>query len=332
MKRGFRGVPRPLLPVMLLVANPNAGQEHSNVAQSQPSSSTIPEPSSLPHKHSIPPPRAMSRDKMTLDDLLQVVPQLMTRVDSLEKDLKQTNAKHGRVYCELVKKGDEVEGLVTPSKTNVNTSGEEQVEDISPTTLEAANQHSWVGVFKSQRGKLVLLVDIRLDTLEKKKEDKHSNLDSLLSHKEVAEEDELNESTKEKKSSKSGGHGEAISAEEFNYKPIKYGYYKIHHVRNYCKDEKGVYQIVREDGADIVYINFRAMLKDITRDDLTKLYRIVMNRYGVNGLKDELEKSTMDMNLSGGKGLTYSRRVAEKFGGIWKLKWKTLEVPGEDSS
>ncbi|GJZ66879.1 hypothetical protein Tco_0630119 [Tanacetum coccineum] len=32
------------------------------------------------------------------------------------------------------------------------------------------------------------------------------------------------------------------------------------------------------------------MLKDITRDDLTELYRIVMNRYGMNGPEDELEK------------------------------------------
>ncbi|GKA16583.1 hypothetical protein Tco_0696330 [Tanacetum coccineum] len=47
--------------------------------------------------------------------------------------------------------------------------------------------------------------------------------------------------------------------------------------------EKGVYQIVREDGTDIVYINFGAMLKDISRDDLTELYRIVMNRYGMDG-------------------------------------------------
>ncbi|GJS96412.1 hypothetical protein Tco_0803380 [Tanacetum coccineum] len=44
------------------------------------------------------------------------------------------------------------------------------------------------------------------------------------------------------------------------------------------------------DGTDIVYTNFGAMLKDITRDDLTELYRIVMNRYGVNGLEVELEK------------------------------------------
>ncbi|GKD34166.1 hypothetical protein Tco_1249675 [Tanacetum coccineum] len=54
--------------------------------------------------------------------------------------------------------------------------------------------------------------------------------------------------------------------------------------------KEGVYQIVREDRTDIVYIKFGAMLKDITRDDLTELYRIVMNRYGMNGPEDELER------------------------------------------
>ncbi|GKC13758.1 hypothetical protein Tco_1010540, partial [Tanacetum coccineum] len=53
---------------------------------------------------------------------------------------------------------------------------------------------------------------------------------------------------------------------------------------------KGVYQIVRVDGTDIMYINFGAMLKDITRDDLTELYRIVMNRYRMDGPEDKLEK------------------------------------------
>ncbi|GJZ75899.1 hypothetical protein Tco_0640364, partial [Tanacetum coccineum] len=58
MKRGFRGAPRPLLPAMLLVAttNPSAGQEHPDVAQAQPSSSTILVPStSLPPVQSPPP-------------------------------------------------------------------------------------------------------------------------------------------------------------------------------------------------------------------------------------------------------------------------------------
>ncbi|GJX86163.1 hypothetical protein Tco_0336937 [Tanacetum coccineum] len=43
-----------------------------------------------------------------------------------------------------------------------------------------------------------------------------------------------------------------------NYKNIKQG-------------RKGVYQIVRENGTDMIYISFRAMLTDISRDDLTEL-------------------------------------------------------------
>ncbi|GKB68354.1 hypothetical protein Tco_0929766, partial [Tanacetum coccineum] len=68
--------------------------------------------------------------------------------------------------------------------------------------------------------------------------------------------------------------------------------------------KEGVYQIVREDGTDIVYINFRAMLKDITRDDLTELYRIVMNRYGMSRPEDKLEKvckAMLDKKLQRGK-------------------------------
>ncbi|GKC90633.1 hypothetical protein Tco_1151282, partial [Tanacetum coccineum] len=53
---------------------------------------------------------------------------------------------------------------------------------------------------------------------------------------------------------------------------------------------KGVYQIVRENGTDMVYISFGAMLTDISRDDLTELYRIVMKKHGMNEPEDEFEK------------------------------------------
>ncbi|GJX84501.1 hypothetical protein Tco_0335275 [Tanacetum coccineum] len=49
-------------------------------------------------------------------------------------------------------------------------------------------------------------------------------------------------------------------------------------------------QMNLQDGTDIVYIYFGAMMKSISRDDLTELYRIVMNRYGMNGPEDELER------------------------------------------
>ncbi|GJS08787.1 hypothetical protein Tco_0365583 [Tanacetum coccineum] len=77
----------------------------------------------------------------------------------------------------------------------------------------------------------------------------------------------------------------------------------IHHVLVAIKPPSiATYKIIKEggkcvpnclgDGTDIVFINFKAMLKDISRDDLTELYRIVMNRNGMNGPEDELEKST----------------------------------------
>ncbi|GKA64125.1 ribonuclease H-like domain-containing protein, partial [Tanacetum coccineum] len=53
-----------------------------------------------------------------------------------------------------------------------------------------------------------------------------------------------------------------------NYKIIKQG-------------RKGVYQIIRENGTDMVYISFGAMLTDISRDDLIELYRIVMKKHGI---------------------------------------------------
>ncbi|GJZ36049.1 hypothetical protein Tco_0581866 [Tanacetum coccineum] len=221
MKRGFRGAPRPLLPAMLLVAtNPNAGQEHDAVAPSQPSSSTppvpstssppvittptpipatIPSPTPIPETEPEPfehifeepspvhqpssPPQEQAQGKMAMDDLLQVVPKLISRIDSLETDLKQTKLTMGNAIVKLVKKvkklegllkkrhvvlsdseeeepeaqgrksqddplASSVQGLVTPSTTKVKASGEEQVEDISPNTLEAAKTLSKVASLK----------------------------------------------------------------------------------------------------------------------------------------------------------------------------------------
>ncbi|GKD07731.1 hypothetical protein Tco_1187416, partial [Tanacetum coccineum] len=91
--------------------------------------------------------------QITVDGLLKLVPQLVTRIDSLETDLKQTKLTIGSAIVKLVKKGRKsqddplvslVQGLVTPSKSTVNISWEEQVEDISPNTLEEAKTLSRV--------------------------------------------------------------------------------------------------------------------------------------------------------------------------------------------
>ncbi|GKB68841.1 hypothetical protein Tco_0930253, partial [Tanacetum coccineum] len=138
------------------------------------------EPSPV-HQH-FSPPQEQASSKMSMDDLLQAVPKWLSRMDSLETDLKQTKLTMGNAIVKLVTKVKKLEGflkrrnmvlsdseeeepeaqerksqddpldsseqgLVTPS-TKVIASGEEQVEDISPNTLEAAKTLSKVASLK----------------------------------------------------------------------------------------------------------------------------------------------------------------------------------------
>ncbi|GJY30766.1 hypothetical protein Tco_0414261 [Tanacetum coccineum] len=213
MKRGFKGVPRPLLPAMLSIVDPSAGQEAPFVTQPQPSSTVVPptppttqpipsEATTIPplSQHAPPTPIAEtttaspshspSPEHEPMEHTFEqpstdqqpptprqeaTTSQLMTRIGDLEKQLKETKQTFGKAILTLVdriktleaalkrktkrvilsdseEKETEAQGrkthdldplvslvqeLVTPSKT-VNASGEEQVEDISPTTLEAA--------------------------------------------------------------------------------------------------------------------------------------------------------------------------------------------------
>ncbi|GJV43342.1 hypothetical protein Tco_1427878 [Tanacetum coccineum] len=136
-----------------------------------------------PVHHHFSPPQEQAPSQMPMDDLLHEVPKLISRIDSLETDLKQTKLTMGNAIVKLVKKvkklegflkrrnlvlsdseeeepevqgrksqddplDSSVQGLVTPSTTKVNASGEEQVEDISPNTLEAAKTLSKVASLK----------------------------------------------------------------------------------------------------------------------------------------------------------------------------------------
>ncbi|GKE99659.1 hypothetical protein Tco_0023010 [Tanacetum coccineum] len=71
-------------------------------------------------------------------------------------------------------------------------------------------------------------------------------------------------------------------------KPRTYKWYANYKIIK--QERKGVYQNVRENGTDMVYISFEAMLTDISRDDLTELYRIVMKKHGMDEPEDEFEK------------------------------------------
>ncbi|GJT45658.1 hypothetical protein Tco_0954373 [Tanacetum coccineum] len=140
---------------------------------------------SSPVHHHFSPPQEQASSQMPMHDLLQAVPKLITRIDSLEMDLKQTKLTMGNAIVKLVKKvkkmegfmkrrnlvltdseeeepevqgrksqddplASSVQGLVTPPTTKVHASGEEQVEDISPNTLEAAKTLSKVASLKTR--------------------------------------------------------------------------------------------------------------------------------------------------------------------------------------
>ncbi|GKF96947.1 hypothetical protein Tco_0292768, partial [Tanacetum coccineum] len=125
---------------------PSAGQEHPDVAQSQPSPSIIPVPSTSSPPVQSPPPITAPIPAST--------PTPIPKVKKLEGILKRRNvvlsdSEEEEPEAQGRKSQDDpivslVQGMVTPSKTTGNASREEQVEDISPTMLEAAKTLSRV--------------------------------------------------------------------------------------------------------------------------------------------------------------------------------------------
>ncbi|GJX34003.1 putative ribonuclease H-like domain-containing protein [Tanacetum coccineum] len=260
---------------------------------------------------------------------------LVERVKTLEVALKRKTKRvllllcrggirgSGEMFLILDPLVSLLQELVTPSKTpskTVNASGEEQVEDISPTTLEAAAiltkvKSAFEEVNTTVALKLVLVLkklmlavlDVnnwaaKFDdgststTEERLRMDKDDKPTRRLERgrKTDARKDYIQTLIRmilkiqmklvEKDDSTSGTKipinpvPVAIKSPSIaNYKIIKQG-------------RKGVYQIVRENGTDMVYISFGAMLTDISRDDLTELYRIVMRKHGMNEPEDEFEK------------------------------------------
>ncbi|GJS53606.1 putative ribonuclease H-like domain-containing protein [Tanacetum coccineum] len=107
---------------------------------SEPSSpSTTPEhqPSSPRQESDIPQTQAPTHTHeaetghMSVDDLFQLVPQLMTMIKSLEKDLKQTKQTMGNAIVKLVKKVKKMEKVVKSRRVVLTDSKDEAAENSS---------------------------------------------------------------------------------------------------------------------------------------------------------------------------------------------------------
>ncbi|GJZ68860.1 hypothetical protein Tco_0632410 [Tanacetum coccineum] len=142
MKRGFRGVPRPLLPAMLPVVAVDPSARHADQAVTQPSPSE-PLPSSSP-----PPvistttdseptptdpthPHVAEERTMTVNDLFQLLSNLITKVGSLDKELKQTKLTMGKAIVKLVKKVKKMEVFLKRRHVVLTNSKDKDAENSS---------------------------------------------------------------------------------------------------------------------------------------------------------------------------------------------------------
>ncbi|GJW81742.1 hypothetical protein Tco_0145717 [Tanacetum coccineum] len=151
MKRGYAGDIVPLLPAMLAGAAVDQGEGSAQPAEPHhtpidpiPSTSQpphlSPQPQSPPH---LSPPRSYkaplpkgntsgsAEDSMQLKELIVLVPTLVTRINSLEKELKDTKQTLGNAVLKLVKKVKSLETALKrkSKKVLISESEGEESED-----------------------------------------------------------------------------------------------------------------------------------------------------------------------------------------------------------
>ncbi|GJX41021.1 hypothetical protein Tco_0256011, partial [Tanacetum coccineum] len=80
------------------------------------------------------------------------------------------------------------------------------------------------------------------------------------------------------------------SVEAMNPTPLTTKFDSVANWKIFQQGQRSVYQIIRANGADTVYMSFGAMIKDFTREDLIELYRLVMQKYGTNRPEDAYDR------------------------------------------
>ncbi|GJT91525.1 putative ribonuclease H-like domain-containing protein [Tanacetum coccineum] len=83
---------------------------------------------------------------------------------------------------------------------------------------------------------------------------------------------------------------EEESVEAMNPTPLDTKSNIVANWKIFQQGKRSIYQIIRANGADTVYMSFGAMLKDFIREDLIELYRLIMQKYGTNRPEDAYDK------------------------------------------
>ncbi|GKA33789.1 hypothetical protein Tco_0720218 [Tanacetum coccineum] len=313
---------------------------------------------------------------MTVEDLLHLVPNLITKVNSLETELKQTKLTMGKAIVKLVKKVKKLEDILKRRHVVLTDSEDEEpkdqggpksvdkvkdnkrrkesmgkdidsgFEDISTgfeevnTSFEKVNTgglrvSTGSGPIRDAiRAKLEANAELTKNVLGKglPEEDFAKKMVELVNERkkffaeeraqarrmkrklkscslksdtreDVSVPKEKDKESKKPESAKSGTEEDVKaymeervdepSLEEFQMSSIPQGLApaKIVKWQIIKTGKRGSYQIIREDNTDVVYVNFQGLLNDLTRDDLKKLYRLMMLKYGDNRPKEEFERT-----------------------------------------
>ncbi|GKD93853.1 hypothetical protein Tco_1373690 [Tanacetum coccineum] len=83
---------------------------------------------------------------------------------------------------------------------------------------------------------------------------------------------------------------EEESVEAMNPTPLDTKSNIVANWKIFQQGERSIYQIIRANGVDTVYMSFGAMLKDFIREDLIELYKLVMQKYGTNRPEDAYDR------------------------------------------
>ncbi|GJW56939.1 hypothetical protein Tco_0103670 [Tanacetum coccineum] len=116
-------------------SSPSTAPEHETIKHQQPSPEY--QPSSPRQEYDILQTQAPTHTHkaeighMSVNDIFQLVPQLMTRIESLEKDLKQTKQTMGNAIVKLVKKVKKLEKVVKSRRVVLTDSEDEAAKNSS---------------------------------------------------------------------------------------------------------------------------------------------------------------------------------------------------------
>ncbi|GJS44612.1 hypothetical protein Tco_0594733 [Tanacetum coccineum] len=296
------------------------------------------------------------KDSLQFRELMVLVPTLVTRINRLEQELKDTKQTLGNAVLKLVKKVKSLETSFKRKSKKVlisESEGEESEDqgrnqDINDDPLVSLKRKAQVQFearlyteedWDTIRAKLEANAELSKDVLgqDLPEQDFAKRMVDMVNQRkkhfaeerakakrnkpmtqsqfddkdvpaegekvaEVKEEEKVKRTGKRKKQKARKGINVDKSAQEdsetdkeesveaMNPTPLTTKSNSVENWKIFQQGQRSVYQIIRANRADTVYISFRAMIKDFTREDLIELYRLVMQKYGKNRPEDAYDR------------------------------------------